>query len=204
MIKATAVVLIGPQGCGKGTQAELLERDLGFVNIAMSKLLDSVEDPDFKREAALCMARGELVPDQLTIGVLEKHLQANVPLQANVVFDGVPRQIGQATLLHEILCERGMVPRYFIFELNDETARQRIAERIRQCRAHGLPVREDDLKPEVVTRRLTTYRERLASMTNYLGYDVRASITYIPEGLTIQGVSDMILSAMQSQIEVLI
>lgn len=204
MIKGTAVILIGPQGCGKGTQAQALTDGFKFAHIAMSDVLKKISDPRLESEVALDVARGRLVRDEVTIGALEMHLDHHFPdYSTNITFDGVPRQIGQARLLHNLLCKRRMVQRYFIFELSDEVARRRIAGRIRDLELLGLPVRGDDLDPVAVSERLTTYRSRLPEMVRFLQHEAHVNITSIPEDLGKQEIFDMIWASLQPMTRVL-
>ena len=192
------VILIGCQGCGKDTQTDILANQHGFVPIIMSSVLKAVTDENIKHQINLCISRGELVPDKITIAALREHLNQRVAHNANIVFNGVPRQRDQAEMLEQLLIERGMSRQYFLFEtLTDEVAIARINDRISKMKAASLTPRGDDLDPQVVLNRLETFRNRFPELERYLRVFARASIREVPAKLKIQEAAEFIWQAIQ-------
>src|SRR5215207_6388985 len=106
MAGAPAIVLLGPPGSGKGTQAERLTDELGFTALATGALLRAArkEGTELGRRAEEYMDRGELVPDELILAMIEAELDG---LDGRpVLFDGFPRTVGQADALADALERR--------------------------------------------------------------------------------------------------
>jgi adenylate kinase len=119
-------ILIGPPGAGKGTQAAILRTEHDFHHIASGDLLRAAvaAGTDLGREAKTYMERGELVPDEIVIGMILERLKDEDP-DSNVIFDGFPRTLEQARALEEALepTQHGIdavlyidVPREVLFE----------------------------------------------------------------------------------------
>jgi adenylate kinase len=148
------VLVLGPQGSGKGTQAKRIaeERDLPHVSTGeMFRALD--DDTPLGREVNEIMARGELVPDGITIRMLRERL-AQDDARDGFILDGFPRNLLQAEALDEMLDEIGRsLDVIFFFDLDDETATERALGRARD---EG----RDDDTPESIARRLALYHEQ--------------------------------------------
>jgi adenylate kinase len=155
------VLVLGPQGSGKGTQAKRIadERDLPHVSTGeMFRALD--DDTPLGREVNEIMARGELVPDELTIRMLRERL-AQDDAREGFILDGFPRNLVQAEALDEMLDEIGRsLDVIFFFDLDDETATERALGRARD---EG---RNDDT-PESIARRLALYHEQTEPVVEY-------------------------------------
>lgn len=173
------IILLGPPGAGKGTQAELLARRLGLEHISTGDLLreEARRGTELGRKAEDYMDRGELVPDDLIIEMLEGRLNKNI------ILDGFPRTLRQAEALAELV----EVDRVLDLELPEEEVVRRLAARrvCEQCgrnynlltnppREEGvcdacggrLIQREDD-RPEVVRRRYRLYQEEIAPLKEF-------------------------------------
>ena len=149
------LLVLGPQGSGKGTQAKRIAADYGIPHIATGDMFRaSIEEgTELGKRVEPILASGELVPDDLTIALIRERLSA--PDAANgFVLDGFPRTLAQAEALDEMLAEieRGLDAILF-FDLSDEIATERIHKRaIEEGRA--------DDAPEAIARRLAIYHEQ--------------------------------------------
>jgi adenylate kinase len=149
------LLVLGPQGSGKGTQAKRIAADYGIPHVATGDMFRaSIEEgTELGKRVEPILASGELVPDDLTIALIRERLSA--PDAANgFVLDGFPRTLAQAEALDEMLAEieRGLDAILF-FDLSDEIATERIHKRaIEEGRA--------DDAPEAIARRLAIYHEQ--------------------------------------------
>ena len=180
------VILLGPPGVGKGTQAVELADGLGWRHVSTGDLLRAHrrEGTALGLEAKGYMDRGELVPDELIVAMVKDVLEA-LPSEQGVVFDGYPRTVPQAEALDRVLAELGrQVDRVVLLEADDEVLVKRLAGR-RSCPECGavynvhfnppatagrcdrcgaeLVHRKDD-EPETVRRRLQVYQEQTAPL----------------------------------------
>jgi len=181
------LILLGPPGAGKGTQAERLKDDFGLPYIGTGELLrkHKHDGTELGREAASYMDSGELVPDQLVIRMILEEIDERG--QDGFLLDGYPRSIEQADALADALDASGRtITAALLIDVDDETVIQRLSGR-RQCRnghlyhvlfnppkndeycdvdGTKLVQREDD-KPETVKRRLATYHTKTAPLIGY-------------------------------------
>ncbi len=181
------LVLLGPPGSGKGTQAEGLAARLGYQSIATGDLLRSEvrRETPLGREAKQYMDKGELVPDEVILAMLAERIPKG---GAGVIFDGFPRTVAQAQGLDQVGQRLGGgVTLAVKLDVPDEEIIRRLAAR-RLCPACGtsyntatqpprtpgccdrcgaaLVSRNDDL-PEVVAHRLAVYRRETAQVEEY-------------------------------------
>ena len=146
------VVLLGPPGSGKGTQAERLHETLGFAQLATGDLLRAAraDGTEVGRRAGEHMDRGDLVPDELIVELVREAL-AELDGEP-VLLDGYPRTVPQAEALEEALGERGReLAAVVLIDVPDDVVAERIMGR-RQGR------KDDD--PETVRERLEVYHRR--------------------------------------------
>jgi adenylate kinase len=193
------LVLLGPPGSGKGTQGERLNEDLRLPYYATGDILRGAvrDQTDLGREAKEFMDRGDLVPDEVIVGVIAERIDSSEALDG-FILDGFPRTTPQAEALDAKLAEldRG-VTAVLLIDVDDEEVVRRLGGR-RTCEANGhvfhvdfnppkqegvcdldgspLIVRDDD-EPEVIRRRLATYHEKTEPLIGY--YDSRSLLRRI-------------------------
>jgi adenylate kinase len=182
------VVLLGPPGAGKGTQAKLLSEQFDLCQISLGDILRKAmqDDTPVGREAADYMKRGELVPDNMTVKIIAERLK-DPECRKGFILDGFPRTIAQAESLETILQSMGLSLDAVLFlKVPREVILQRIAGR-RECSNGGTrsqPVsqsrtetesrdqcgtelqREDDCEETLATR-LRVYEAQTAPLVNY-------------------------------------
>jgi adenylate kinase len=182
------LILLGPPGAGKGTQAERLKDDFGLPYIGTGEMLRKHRDEGtaLGREAAQYMQRGDLVPDELVIRMILEELDKNG--RDGFLLDGYPRSVEQADALGEALEENGRsLTAALLIDVDDDTVIQRLSGR-RQCVKNGHVyhmefdppkhdevcdqdgsrlVQRDDDKEETVKRRLGTYHAKTAPLIDY-------------------------------------
>jgi len=180
------VVLLGAPGVGKGTQAVRLADETGAAHVSTGDLLRAArrEGTELGRKAQHYMDAGELVPDELILGLVRDHL-GTLPVGSDIVFDGFPRTIAQAEGLDAVLEEAGLeLGLVVLFDAPDEVLVKRLSGR-RSCPNCGAvynvhfdpPTREGvcdrcgtelvhraDDDPETVRRRLEVYGEQTAPL----------------------------------------
>ena len=177
------LILMGPPGSGKGTQARLLADGPGWVHLATGDLFREHlrKGTPLGKLAGQQMAKGEYVPDDVTVGMVRQRL-GEIPPRERIVFDGFPRTVPQAEALDGLLAEHGrQVDRVIIFEVPREQLIDRLAHRAtcgrcqmvysseRPPRVPGTcdrcggdvhaTARADD-SPDVVRKRLEVYEEQ--------------------------------------------
>jgi adenylate kinase len=187
------LILIGPPGAGKGTQAERLREDFALPFISTGEMLREhvKEESDLGKAAKAHMASGGLVPDELILAMAAERLDAD-DTQDGFILDGFPRTNAQAEALEDQLQREGRrITAALLLEVPDAEIIKRIAGR-RVCSKSGhnyhvdydppkhegvcdqdgstLIQREDD-RPEVVQRRLSVYHEQTAPLVEF--YDER-------------------------------
>jgi adenylate kinase len=166
---ADTLVLLGPPGSGKGTQAERLRDDAGFATLSTGDLLREAraKGTDLGQRASAYMNRGELVPDALIVAMLDDALER---LEGKpILLDGFPRTVGQAEALARALGERGRaLTDVVLVDVPDDVVAERISGR-----GQG---REDD-DPETVRERLRVYHRATEPLVRY--YDERGLLRRI-------------------------
>ncbi len=161
------IILLGPPGAGKGTQAERLVAGRGMVQLSTGDMLREAKSSgtEMGRKVAEVMEKGGLVTDEIVIGLIEEKLEKGAP--GGFIFDGFPRTLKQADALAELLSRKGLSLDAVVELVVDDTALVgRIVKRADEARAKGQPVRKDDT-PEVFEVRLREYYKNTAPLIGY-------------------------------------
>jgi adenylate kinase len=148
------VLVLGPQGSGKGTQAKRLSADHGIPHVATGDMFRAAiaAGTELGREVEPILAAGELVPDELTVALIRERL-SQPDAADGFVLDGFPRTLAQAEELDAMLAEIGKtLDAVLFFDVPDEVSVERLSSRAEE---EG---REDD-RPEAIERRLALYHE---------------------------------------------
>jgi adenylate kinase len=151
------LLVLGPQGSGKGTQAKRIAADYGVPHVATGDMFRSAiaAGSELGRAVEGILARGDLVPDELTVALIRERL-AQADAAIGFVLDGFPRNTSQADALDAMLRDEGRsLDAILFFQLDDTTATERMLGRA------GDERRADDT-PEVIARRLRLYHEQTA------------------------------------------
>jgi adenylate kinase len=211
-VPALNLVLLGPPGAGKGTQATRLAKDFGLRYIATGNMLrDAVRDEtELGQKAKEYMDRGDLVPDELIIEMIKQTLE-EPDADRGFILDGFPRTEAQAEALDDELKHLGkeLAAALLIDTPEEEVVRRLSGRRVcvkgqhnfhvdfdppkhaERCDVDGsrLVVRDDD-KPEVVQHRLSQYREKTAPLIDY--YTERDKLRRVDGGRAADQVTDQI------------
>ena len=159
------LILLGPPGAGKGTQAQQLVAKYGIVQLSTGDILRAAirAGTPIGRQAQKIIAGGNLVPDDLVVGIVEERI-AQPDARKGFVLDGFPRTLPQAVALDRMLRAKGLVLDAVLELRVDEAALlKRIETRVAEMGARGEPLREDD-NADVLRTRLKTYRELTAPL----------------------------------------
>ncbi len=163
------VILLGPPGCGKGTQAARLQGKYGVIPLSTGDMLRAAvaAGTEVGKKAKAIMAAGHLVPDDVVVGVLAERIAQPDVQKHGFVLDGFPRTVAQAKSLDEMMEKRGWKLDHIVEMKVDEKALfARIDKRVRETAAAGGPVRADD-NTETLKKRITVYREQTQPILPY-------------------------------------
>lgn len=195
------LILLGPPGAGKGTQARMLEETFGLVQLSTGDLLRGAvaAGTEAGKAAKAVMEAGKLVSDDIVLAVLKDRLNAP-DVAAGTILDGFPRTAGQAAALDKLLSERGeRIDAVISLRVDDEAMVERVAGRFTcgdcgegyhdsfkppakadtcdKCGGTNMKRRADD-NAETVRTRLQAYHADTAPLIDY--YDKRGTLTEIP------------------------
>lgn len=207
------LVLVGPPGAGKGTQAKFLAEHFAIPHISTGDIFRAnlKAGTDLGNQAKAFMERGELVPDDLTNAMVRDRLNESDAANG-FLLDGWPRNVNQAEVLRQIMAEKKTPLNAALeFSLANEIIIERLSSRL-TCRACGAPAeasatqcpacgasdlyqREDD-KPEVIARRLAVYEEQTAPIISF--YKNEGLLVTIPADGLVADITKQAISALDT------
>ena len=161
------IILLGPPGAGKGTQAQSLAAARDMIQLSTGDMLRAAKESgsEMGRIVADVMARGDLVTDDIVIGLIRERLQGDK--KGGFIFDGFPRTLAQADALDDLLSEQGeRLDAVIELRVDDDTLVNRIVGRAEEAKAAGEPVRADD-NADSVRQRLMEYYKKTAPLIGY-------------------------------------
>jgi adenylate kinase len=162
------IILFGPPGAGKGTQSAKLIDKYGFTHLSTGDIFRSIKtgESDLAMEVRSYMDKGNLVPDELTIRVLEAEVNMHVH-PVGFIFDGFPRTAAQAEALDKFLADKGWkIDAMIALEVADEELRKRLVLRGKDSG------RADDIDPQIIENRIHVYKRDTAPLKNF--YEAQA------------------------------
>jgi adenylate kinase len=182
------ILVLGPQGSGKGTQAKRVSSDYGIPHVSTGDMFRALDEATpLGREVNEIMERGDLVPDEITIRMIRERL-GDEDAREGFILDGFPRNLAQAEALDEMLGEIGRsLDVIFFFDLDDETAKVRALGRAHE---EG---RTDDT-PETIARRLSIYHEQTEPVVEY--YRTSGKLVPLHAARTVEEVGSEVESAL--------
>src|SRR5215208_4509679 len=162
------LILLGPPGSGKGTQAQRLVQRYGIVQLSTGEMLRAAvaAQTPVGIKAQGIMASGGLVPDDMVIGIISDRLD-QPDAAKGFILDGFPRTVPQAEALDELLKKKHMrLDAVIELRVNESALLQRVETRAEEMRSRGEEVRIDDT-PEVLAKRLASYRALTEPLIHY-------------------------------------
>ncbi len=183
------VLVLGPQGSGKGTQAKRISEERGVPHVSTGDMFRAAvsQQTELGRCVEPILAAGDLVPDDLTIALIRERLTQD-DARSGFVLDGFPRNLVQAAALDDMLAEIGRsLDMVLFFDLDDAVATERMLGRAAD---EG---RADDT-PDVIARRLGVYHEQTEPVIDY--YRDRGALVRLAADRSIDDVSEQIRRAL--------
>lgn len=182
------IILLGPPGSGKGTQAQLLVQRYGIVQLSTGEMLRAAvaAGTPVGLKAKEIMASGGLVPDEVVVRIISDRI--DLPDAKNgFILDGFPRTVPQAEALDELLKHKHLkLDAVIELRVNESALLNRVETRVAQMRERGEEVRLDDT-PEVLTKRLASYRNQTEPLIHY--YSERRKLSTIDGMMAIDEVT---------------
>ena len=171
------IILLGPPGAGKGTQAQHLVETRNMMQLSTGDMLRAARTSgtEMGKIVADVMDRGELVTDEIVIGLIREKLQEGS--EGGFIFDGFPRTLAQADALGELLADNGFALDAVVsLEVEDEILVQRVVNRAKEAIAAGKEARADDNEDSMRTR-LMEYYKKTSPLIGY--YHAKGSLKAI-------------------------
>jgi adenylate kinase len=195
------LILLGPPGAGKGTQAQRIVETRGIPQLSTGDMLRAEirSGSDLGRRVQAIMDRGELVSDAVIEEILTARSKAP-DCRKGFILDGAVRTVGQAEMIDRVLAREGRaLDVVILLEVDEKALLERLKRRVREAKKAGLPVRPDD-NPDTFKKRQRVYRDQTAPLIPYyekqgklrrvdgMGTveDVAAAIAEILDGVELQ------------------
>jgi adenylate kinase len=162
------LILLGPPGAGKGTQAQRLVEKYGIVQLSTGDMLRAAvkAGSPVGLKAKDIMARGELVPDEIVVAIVAERID-EPDAAKGFILDGFPRTVPQAEALDRTLARKGLkLDSVIELKVDEGKLVDRIEKRIAETKARGETIRSDD-NPEVLKTRLRAYRVQTSPLVDY-------------------------------------
>jgi adenylate kinase len=182
------LILLGPPGAGKGTQAQRLVQRYSIVQLSTGEMLRAAvaAETPVGLQAKDIMASGSLVPDEMVIGIISDRLD-QPDMKNGFILDGFPRTVPQAEALDELLKKKHIkLDAVIELRVNESALLSRVETRVAEMRARGEDVRIDDT-PEVLSKRLASYRALTEPLIHY--YSERRKLLTVDGMMTIEHVT---------------
>jgi adenylate kinase len=182
------LILLGPPGAGKGTQAQRLIHRYGIVQLSTGEMLRAAvaAQTPVGLKAKDIMAGGGLVPDDVVIGIISDRMD-QPDAAKGFILDGFPRTVPQAEALDDLLKKKHIrLDAVIELRVNESALLQRVETRVAEMRARGEDVRIDDT-PEVLSKRLASYRTLTEPLIHY--YSERRKLLTVDGMMTIEHVT---------------
>lgn len=182
------LILLGPPGAGKGTQAQRLVQKYDIIQLSTGEMLRAAAaaGTPVGLQAREIMAGGGLVSDEIVIGIISDRLD-QPDMKNGFILDGFPRTVPQAAALDELLKEKHIkLDAVVELRVNESALLQRVETRVAEMRARGEDVRIDDT-PEVLAKRLAQYRSLTEPLIHY--YSERRKLLTVDGMMSIEQVT---------------
>lgn len=182
------LILLGPPGAGKGTQAQRLVQKHGIIQLSTGEMLRAAvaAETPIGLQAKDIMASGSLVPDEIVIGIISDRLD-QPDMKNGFILDGFPRTVPQAAALDELLKKKHIkLDAVIELRVNESALLNRVETRVAEMKARGEEVRIDDT-PEVLSKRLASYRSMTEPLIHY--YSERRKLATVDGMMSIEQVT---------------
>src|SRR5471032_2904296 len=182
------LILLGPPGSGKGTQAQRLVHRYGIIQLSTGEMLRAAvaAQTPVGLKAKDIMAGGGLVPDEIVVGIISDRLD-QPDMAKGFILDGFPRTVPQAQALDDLLKKKHIrLDAVIELRVNESALLARVETRVAEMIARGEEVRIDDT-PEVLSKRLASYRSLTEPLVHY--YSEKRKLVTIDGMMTIEHVT---------------
>ena len=189
------IILLGPPGAGKGTQASKLVDDRNMIQLSTGDMLRAARTSGtaMGKTVAAVMDRGELVTDEIVIGMIREQLESGGD-HGGFIFDGFPRTLAQADALGDLLADMGQSLDHVIeLQVNDDVLVERVLGRAAETVASGGQARADDNADSLRTRLLAYYKQT-SPLIGY--YHAKGDLTSLDGLASVDVVADSIAAVL--------